>query len=249
MLIHRLWNAPVGKADLIKKGIIQPSFNSELTRVALEAYNAYNNSSFHPSNDTAGSKRRKRKTTRRSTKNLSISNDVSGLTLNDYFFEHQKVKGYVHGTPILSQSKEIQHFQTVVLSQIDKYFTLIDREAAETIQEKVQSGIVSLDLWAAIQKSDNSYHKCHVHEGALLSGVYYSCIPKESAPLTFHKYDENLEGLDELSICPQEGQIILFPPWMPHEVPPRNYITERVSYAFNLSGPYIGDPWEITRNM
>jgi len=141
-------------------------------------------------------------------------------------------------------------------------------------------------MWAAVQRGKGAYHAYHVHEGTIVSGVYYSCCPTVGcAPLVLKKPsaecivdgnangddDENEsswywyatsdgdDGMDEgdVVIHPEEGQLILFPPWVSHGVPLVHEDSEmldenntsRVSWAFNLTGRLasIGDPWSVTR--
>jgi len=64
-------------------------------------------------------------------------------------------------------------------------------------------------------------------------------------------------------IYPKEGQLVMFPPWLIHGVPlvqqkADHYSTHddngrididqpRVSYAFNVRGAYLGNPWDLTK--
>jgi len=93
-----------------------------------------------------------------------------------------------------------------------------------------------------------------------VSGVYYAAVPKGSAPLVLRKPIE-FEGEEEtegdVCIYPREGQLVIFPPWVMHGVPTMqsndssggstNLDSPRVSYAFNVSGAYLGNPWGLTK--
>jgi hypothetical protein len=64
---------------------------------------------------------------------------------------------------------------------------------------------------------------------------------------------------DDVIIHPNDGQLILFPPWLKHGVPlatngqqpggELDHSLPRVSWAFNLTArlAYIGDAWDVTR--
>mmetsp|Transcript_4429 Transcript_4429/g.6475 ORF Transcript_4429/g.6475 Transcript_4429/m.6475 type:complete len:265 (-) Transcript_4429:97-891(-) len=264
MKIRRLWNAPIGKVNLIEKGLIASSVNIELSRAAKEAYDVFSSRKGVMRKDrncNSSNRRRQRRSTQQSNHtniaNRSHEGNTELLTRNDYFFEYQRVKGYINGASIISESKEIHHLNEVLTSQVESYFRAVNKEVADRLSSLIQSKVMSLNLWAAIQKGTNSYHKSHVHEGVVLSGVYYSNIPKGSAPLILHRPQghESIESelVDEVIIQPYEGQVILFPPWLFHEVPvPSKTIDNnaaRVSFAFNLSGPYIGDPWDLTKDI
>ena len=79
--------------------------------------------------------------------------------------------------------------------------------------------------------------------------------------------DDDDQG-DKVMIHPEEGQVILFPPWLVHGVPPPtsklisdsndnneanndNESPARVSFAFNVAGigynALLNDPWEVTK--
>lgn len=266
MTIQRLWNiVPI----LERK--IPFSFNAEVTQIALDAFDVYSTTRSSGSSFGTKSNSGNRRTRRRGkpSESPSAQPDGSGLTSNDFFFEHQRISGYTNGTPILSQSGAIQSLQDALALQVKQYLRLLGGRAAE-VSTLIESGILSLDMWAAIQRGKEAYHKEHVHEGALVSGVYYSSVPEGSAPLVLHEptklddgsfgYDSFKKSDDVFVITPQDGKVVLFPPWLLHGVP-RVKVDDadrerpdadaqlpRVSFAFNLSGAFAGgDPWDITR--
>ena len=129
------------------------------------------------------------------------------------------------------------------------------------------SGVgLSIDMWAAVQRGTGAHHAYHVHEGAIVSGVYYSSCPPGCAPLVLRPPSnaeenenanrppsENGAEEEDVTIHPKEGQLVLFPPWVWHGVPESGSekagSEPRVSWAFNLTGRLagIGDAWSITQ--
>lgn len=72
----------------------------------------------------------------------------------------------------------------------------------------------------------------HSHEenDELLSAVYYVQVPQDSGQLVFHQQGASLR------ITPEAGMLLLFAPWLEHEVDPHRGEGVRLSVAFNL-GP------------
>lgn len=103
----------------------------------------------------------------------------------------------------------------------------------------------------------------------MVSGVYYAAVPSGSAPLVLRRpkaddaqMDESqsktMEEVSDVVLSPKEGNLVLFPPWVEHGVPPiaeeqQNNIDSnnlpRVSFAFNVTGAFVlgNDPWNVTR--
>ena len=112
-----------------------------------------------------------------------------------------------------------------------------------------------------------AYHANHVHEGVLVSGVYYAAVPSGSAPLVLRRpkaddtrlNESQSKAIDEVTdvvLSPEEGNLVLFPPWVEHGVPvaeeqhPNDSNNlPRVSFAFNVTGAFAlgNDLWNATR--
>mmetsp|Transcript_9628 Transcript_9628/g.14491 ORF Transcript_9628/g.14491 Transcript_9628/m.14491 type:complete len:269 (-) Transcript_9628:1501-2307(-) len=267
MTIQRLWSTvPIFSRNLIKCGIITSSTNEKISQDSVATFENYCSSKNHatgietsqslPSTRSRRTRNRRARESSPQTSNLELCRDEQGkgLTINDYFFEHQRVNGYINGTPILSQSQDVHALSNIISLQVEKYLETFGGGASELTQ-LMHSGIISLDMWVAIQQGNGAYHKDHVHEGVLLSGVYYSSIPEGSSPLVFHKPkihsdedgNEEIETNEVHILEPEEGQIVVFPPWLLHGVPPTEKQNKpRISLAFNLSGAYT-DPWSVTK--
>lgn len=183
-------------------------------------------------------------------------------TPNDDFFEFQRTRGYRLATPSISDCESAlqlqeQHIAAAVghyLHQFTTTTTLGNNDSsscgmAKSIADELRtSGAgLSIDMWAAVQRGRGAYHADHVHEGAIVSGVYYSSCPLGCAPLVLRKptttqqplddaidetandKEECVEEQDDVIIQPREGQLVLFPPWVSHGVPGIN--TEKIMSA------------------
>ncbi|KAL7479127.1 hypothetical protein ACHAW6_004869 [Cyclotella cf. meneghiniana] len=296
--IRRLWNgsSPILSANLVDAGIVDASFNEVLTRAAVAAFNEYSTGQneqvvHHSSNlndgeiilESSGSTRRRRR--RHSTK--SGSSDDSDLnaptisinsSMNNNFFEYQRTHGYRLAIPSISKCKAVLRLEEDLFADASIHF-LQHAARANRVAKQVSSmaGEFSIDVWASVHRGRAAYHAFHVHEGAVVSGVYYSACPLGCAPLVLRKPHldktlnddqeaenpkiEDIEAnhKDHVAIHPKEGDLILFPPWLKHGVPRANKLDgqvealspdkSRVSWAFNLTGRLVdmGDPWNVTR--
>lgn len=102
-------------------------------------------------------------------------------------------------------------------------------------------------MWANI--SNNTYaHPEHNHPNSWMSGILYLKSPKGSAPTLFSdprtqrqiiQYDtteDTIENGYQYVNPPVEGDIVLFPSWVKHSVPPSLEMAdddERITLAFN----------------
>ncbi len=91
-----------------------------------------------------------------------------------------------------------------------------------------------------------SFNRPHVHPGAVVSGVYYISIPKNSGSIVFVNNDLNdfndfyglVNKYNEYNspnwiIEPKENTCVLFPSYLTHYVEPNLNKKERISISFN----------------
>mmetsp|Transcript_12437 Transcript_12437/g.26468 ORF Transcript_12437/g.26468 Transcript_12437/m.26468 type:complete len:316 (-) Transcript_12437:16-963(-) len=288
--ICRLWEgaATILTTNLLESGVVHHQFNHLLTQVAVAAFDDFTNNK--PSliskreNEAPSAGRRRRRASTPLQKNnsdhppslpstLSHDNSSSALktTPNDNFFEFQRMRGYRLASPYISdcdaaRQLEEEHVVGAVSHYLQQFPTSIAKSIANQI-EACDAGI-SIDLWAAVQRGPGAYHAFHVHEGVIVSGVYYSNCPSGCAPLILKKpsggntfdainsdhqrYNSEQDGdgieKEDVIIHPKEGQLVLFPPWLSHGVPMVNEAKQnaerldnnlpRVSWAFNLTGRF-----------
>ena len=102
-------------------------------------------------------------------------------------------------------------------------------------------GPLSLKLWATVM-DEGATHSMHEHSTGgrcLCSGVIYAQVPSGSGPISFkdvrarHADSEIAEFFpgDPYQHAPQTGDLILFPPWLPHEVKSSTYQQAKTSSA------------------
>ena len=287
--LTRLWSGtvPILTTNLVDTGIVDTQFNKILSQTAVKAFDDYINKNTTSSllsllkheDDKPPISRRRRQSRGRSSKikvaDNKLSSDNGAVTTNDNFFEYQRRNGYRLGsTPYIStcnaalqlEEKYIMHAITEYLLQVGRiYDNNNNNNTATQIAQDLQSlnaGLFSIDMWAAIQRGKEAYHADHVHEGSIVSGVYYSNCPSNCAPLVLKRpssKDDVMGRIDEAEdvvIIPKEGNLVLFPPWVLHGVPKVNNMDQhsndiesaRVSWAFNRNGRLASiDPWGVTR--
>ena len=106
------------------------------------------------------------------------------------------------------------------------------------------------NMWVNIN-GYKDYNLEHHHSNAVISGVYYVKVPKNSGDLVFShpatlglQYDWGENNLKEFNrynaatwiIPPIENRMFLFPGWLRHSVRPNlNKDQERISISFNLT--------------
>eukprot|EP00984_Skeletonema_dohrnii_P028596 scaffold18651_cov70-Skeletonema_dohrnii-CCMP3373.AAC.3 len=301
--IKRLWNgiAPILTTNLIETGVVEAAANDSLTLAAVTAFDRYTNSSLTSTAaaqdvDAASPANNRRRRRRPSSQAKESAVDISiepstASTPNDNFFEYQRRMGYAldnhQSDNLLRQQLKEKHIIDAIIFYLQHFHSHDDgeRNAANNLpQQRLTSSIIhelqsdspelTIDLWAAVQRGDGAHHKFHVHEGAVVSGVYYSNCPLGCAPLVLKRptldsgsnlefaqnannNDDAVERDDDEVIHPSNGQLVLFPPWLNHGVPlakeqkciESSASLPRVSWAFNLNArlAYVGNAWDVTR--
>lgn len=111
-------------------------------------------------------------------------------------------------------------------------------------------GFISVDValtsvWFTINDSRQCMNSEHVHTDTF-SGVFYLAVPEGSGKLVIQNPGINRlwQGLslvekkneftgEKIAIVPVEGNIIMFPSYLPHWVEPNNHDEERIAISFN----------------
>ena len=103
------------------------------------------------------------------------------------------------------------------------------------------------NLWLNINKH-RDLNVEHNHTGAVISGVYYLKVPKNSGNIIFKhpcndfmayawpnkKIVPNNYSCSQWFLNSEENKLILFPGWLKHQVEPNMSKKDRISISFNL---------------
>ena len=102
------------------------------------------------------------------------------------------------------------------------------------------------EIWAIINKK-GTFNQAHNHPGSYLSAAYYVKAPKDCGNINFYEPNEvkkfhrpPVEKLTELSsngfsIKPEEGNLLIFPSYLYHEVGKSLSEEDRIVISFNVS--------------
>ncbi len=104
-------------------------------------------------------------------------------------------------------------------------------------------------MWAIINKK-NSYNVRHNHQNCYLSSAYYIKKPENSGDITFYDPKESKTyrfpevekhtsySAQSITIKPEEGDLLIFPSYLQHEVGINLSNEERVVVSFNIDIGY-----------
>ena len=84
------------------------------------------------------------------------------------------------------------------------------------------------DCWGVLYKKKD-FAVAHAHWPNIWSWGYYVKVPQGSSPLVF---PEGKEG--NYYVFPQVGDLVIFPAWIKHEVPPSNVDEDRMLVGGNI---------------
>lgn len=112
--------------------------------------------------------------------------------------------------------------------------------------EFIDCDIAITSAWLNVNDSRQCMNSEHVH-GDVFSGVFYLHTPEESGKLhivnpainfmwqgcSLTSQKNQFTG-ESISIEPIEGNILLFPSYLPHSVKTNNHDEERISISFNI---------------
>ena len=116
-----------------------------------------------------------------------------------------------------------------------------------------------ISLWANVHLGGGgTFHGFHAHDDALISGTYYSSTGGVGTPIVFNDprggrptntsrsanadHESSFSGNwqprapfhHQLSYFPRPGELVLWPSWLTHGVPPHSGTEDRVSWSFNF---------------
>lgn len=110
----------------------------------------------------------------------------------------------------------------------------------------IDCDIAMTSAWLNVNDTRQCMNSEHVH-GEVFSGVFYLQAPEESGKLVLQNpainrmwkgcaltSQKNQFTGESIRIEPIEGNILLFPSYLPHSVETNNHDEERISISFNL---------------
>lgn len=143
--------------------------------------------------------------------------------------------GYHSEGDILADGLDWQNTLSFLFKQQSRqYLELVNEQPIEVKNEH-------LFTWAMVMR-DGDYSSPHCHPGADVSGVFYLKVPSLEGyqgsisfldPRNSAKSHQLYCGKNTTSITPQEGQGLVFPPWLDHYVNSHRTNNTRISLAFN----------------
>ena len=169
--------------------------------------------------------------------------------LSKYIYDLQKKdpdgvtrsnQGGWHSKPFNLKDKENAPF---------KFFIDIQRYVADTFKEygwKYEPGKVNLtEMWAIINKKNN-FNLEHTHPNNYLSAAYYVKAPDNCG--SFKVTNPNLISRERITVSekntefnqniaqikPKEGDLLLFPAYLPHSVGMNLSEEDRIVISFNI---------------
>jgi|TARA_B100000085_G_scaffold164890_1_gene149910 uncharacterized protein (TIGR02466 family) len=174
------------------------------------------------------------------------------------FEEHKKiflaaVKEYKKQTPTREPSaSNVAGYQSPnTLHHVDELRPLFEYICQMGFKACADMDFIDCDValtsaWLNVNDSRQCMNAEHVH-GDVFSGVFYLSAPQESGklcvvnpglnrmwagiPLVSQK---NQFTGEKIKLEPEDGNIILFPSFLPHSVETNNHDEERISISFNL---------------
>jgi len=131
------------------------------------------------------------------------------------------------------------------LAPLFNYISAVANSAAEDLNF-VERDIFITNSWVNFNDTRQAMNAQHVH-GDVFSGVFYLKVPEDSGKLCVINPGINLMWMgcnltneknqftaESVKIEPEDGQIILWPSYLPHSVETNDHDDERISISFNV---------------
>lgn len=173
--------------------------------------------------------------------NFEEEKEIFLKTIYEYKDQNQSIqKSNIFGY----HSPENFH-QIEVFRPLFEYICKLGNDAITNL-EFISSDIAITSSWVNINDSRQCMNSDHVH-GDTLSGVFYLKVPEGSGRLVIKNpainrvwqgcsmtEEKNQFTAEIIKIDPVEGDIIIFPSYLPHSVETNNHDDERISISFNI---------------
>jgi len=172
------------------------------------------------------------------------------------FEEHKKefldvVKKYKENNPSVQRSNIFGYHSPETLQEVSELKPLFEYICQMGFKAVVDLDFIECDIamtsaWLNVNDTRQCMNNEHVH-GDVFSGVFYLSAPEESGRLVLRNSainsmwmgcdlttNKNQYTGETIRVEPVEGNIILFPSYLPHSVETNNHDEERISISFNL---------------
>lgn len=172
------------------------------------------------------------------------------------FQEHKElflkiIKEYKEKNPSIQKSNVFGYHSPETLqgvSELSSLFNYICQMGVKAASDLdfIECDVAVTSAWLNVNDSRQCMNIEHVH-GDTFSGIFYLSTPEESGKLVFSNpainrlwngcsltTQKNQFTGESIRIEPLEGNIILFPSYLPHLVETNNHDEERISISFNL---------------
>ena len=172
--------------------------------------------------------------------NKELSRYIYKLSKNDKDGINKSNRGGWHSQNFnLSDINSVQHKFGL---KLQKYIL----DAFQNFGWKIKNKNIKIkEMWAIINKKDD-FNVVHTHPNCFLSAAYYVKAPKncgkfliDNPNLAKRHYYPEMVGPNELncevtSIDINEGDLLLFPSYLPHKVAPNKSNEDRIVISFNI---------------
>ena len=173
--------------------------------------------------------------------NKDLCHYIYDLNKNDKEGINRSNRGGWHSKPFnLKDKNSIQH---KFLLETTKYVF----DAIKNLGWKLEPNrVICTEMWAIINKK-NDFNTIHTHPNSYLSAAYYVKAPKNCGEFTIenphsisrHSYPA-LEKKTEFNVKVQrleieEGDLLLFPSYLPHGVQENRSKEDRIVISFNIN--------------
>lgn len=172
------------------------------------------------------------------------------------FEEHKEiflaeVKTYKEKNPSIQKSNIFGYHSPETLQELPELKPLFEYICQLAFNACVDLNFIECDIaitsaWLNINDSRQCMNSEHVH-GEVFSGVFYLQVPEGSGTLVLQNpginrmwdgckltSQKNQFTGESIRIEPIEGNILLFPSYIPHSVETNNHDGERISISFNI---------------
>ena len=145
-------------------------------------------------------------------------------------------------------STEYKRISAFIRNSLKSYMSAMGLEgdaASRGTSESTPDGDEVLWTWASVH-NEGGRHPLHDHPDTLVAGTFYIHAPPDAGRIVFHdprraisdtSSTARVEGTN-IAVKPVPGMVVLFPPWVGHEVEPTMSGEERVAISFNLRGKW-----------